>query len=331
MPTDTGIRWHSATVVDTILIAERIRRITLRPDMPHKVRPGEHVKVLVTIDGRQVVRSYSIVDGAEDGSEYSLSVFQTPDSRGGSVFMHQLEAGDQISVTEPLQDFPLRVGAPAYVLVAGGIGITAIRHMASLLRRLGADYRIHYSARSPESMAYREELLEEHGDRLTTYFDSENRFLDIPGLISGLGTDTELYMCGPIRLMDAIRRAWAERELDPTNLRFETFGNSGWFQAEQFRVSIPRLGVSTDIGTDESLLEALEKLGVDMMSSCRRGECGLCQVDILNADARLDHRDVFFSDRQKKTSTKLCACVSRAASPTTDHRLTAPHITIDVP
>ncbi len=49
-------------------------------------------------------------------------------------------------------------------------------------------------------------------------------------------------MCGPIRLMDAVRRAWTERELEPTNLRYETFGNSGWYEAEPFTVRIPRLG-----------------------------------------------------------------------------------------
>ena len=50
----------------------------------------------------------------------------------------------------------------------------------------------------------------------------------------------ELYMCGPIRLMDAVRRAWIERGLSPAHLRFETFGNSGWYEAEAFRVRDPR-------------------------------------------------------------------------------------------
>ena len=40
--------------------------------------------------------------------------------------MHALKPGDTLEITQPLQNFPLRVGAARYVLLAGGIGITAI-------------------------------------------------------------------------------------------------------------------------------------------------------------------------------------------------------------
>lgn len=331
MATSNSIVWQDAEVIASREIADRIRRITLRPSTPQRVRPGEHLKVVVDIDGVEATRSYSIVDATEDGSELSLSVFHTPHSRGGSTYMHSLGVGTQLRIAGPLQDFPLRVGAPDYVLVAGGIGITAIRGMASLLRRLGANYVIHYAARSPEAMAYREEMAAEHGERLRIYFDSEGTLLDIPEIIAGATPGTELYMCGPIRLMDAIRRTWQASDLDPTNLRFETFGNSGWFQPEQFSVTIPRLGVSTEIGQNESILEALEKLGVEMMSDCRRGECGLCQVKVLDTEGQIDHRDVFFSDKQKTESAKLCACVSRVASPESVPPGRSVQLTIDVP
>ncbi|WP_293953795.1 PDR/VanB family oxidoreductase [uncultured Corynebacterium sp.] len=316
MTSASNLRWQDAEVIAVTGVADRIRRITLRPEVAHRVSAGEHLKVMVDINGIQSLRSYSIVDATPEGNEMSLTVFHTPNSRGGSTYMHNLTPGQTIRVTGPQQDFPFRVGAPKYILVAGGIGITAIRGMAALLNRLGMDYEVHYAARSPEAMAYREEMIADHGDRLKLYFDSESVHLDIPGLISGIAPGTELYMCGPIRLMDAIRRAWREKELDPTNLRFETFGNSGWFIPERFRVTVPGLGVSTEIGENESLLEALEKVGVSMMSDCRRGECGLCQVKVLETQGQIDHRDVFFSDQQKKASDKLCACVSRLASPT---------------
>jgi len=48
-----------------------------------------------------------------------------------------------------------------------------------------------------------------------------------------------------------------------------------------------------------------------MIYDCRRGECGLCAVRILEVDGTIDHRDVFFSDAQKATNAQLCTCVSR--------------------
>jgi vanillate O-demethylase ferredoxin subunit len=47
------------------------------------------------------------------------------------------------------------------------------------------------------------------------------------------------------------------------------------------------------------------------MFDCRRGECGLCAVDVIETTGEIDHRDVFFSDHQKKENRKICACVSR--------------------
>ena len=140
-------------------------------------------------------------------------------------------------------------------------------------------------------------------------------------------------MCGPIRLMDAVRRAWTARSSTPPNLRYETFGNSGWFEAEPFTVRIPRLGVEAAVGSDESLLEALEREGVDMMSDCRKGECGLCQVKVLELAGRIDHRDVFYSDRQKDPNTTMCCCVSRAvaAAPESTVGERPAVLTIDVP
>ncbi|MGQ1838749.1 PDR/VanB family oxidoreductase [Kocuria turfanensis] len=326
--------WQRAVVVTVEEIATGFRRIVLRPELPRPTRPGEHVDVRVLVDGAPVVRSYSVVDAAADGSELALSVFRAPASRGGSVFMHSIGAGQALEITQPLQNFPLRIGAPSYVLLAGGIGITAVAGMAALLRRLGADYRLVYAGRSRPAMAYLEELAALHGDRLQAHVDDEGGALDVDALVAGVPESAELYMCGPIRLMDAVRRAWAERGLDRTGLRYETFGNSGWFEAEPFLVRIPRLGVEAVVGSDESMLEALEREGVDMMSDCRKGECGLCQVKVLDRAARIDHRDVFYSDRQKEPGTAMCCCVSRAvpAAPatTSDERPSAV-LTIDVP
>lgn len=304
--------WQDAVVVATTDVAERIRRITVRPERPQAVRPGEHVDVHVTIDGAEHVRSYSVVDATDDGSELSLSVFHTPNSRGGSTFMHTLAEGDRVRITTPQQDFPLRIGAQRYVLLAGGIGVTAMVNMARVLKRVKAEYRVVFVGRHREAMAYADELITEHGDRITIHTDDTDGRFNVQELVDGIGHGTELYMCGPIRLMDAVRRAWAATDLDQTNLRYETFGNSGWFEPEPFRVRIPRLGIETAVGSDESLLEALERDGVEMMSDCRKGECGICQVKILQLDGRIDHRDVFHSDRQKDANKTMCACVSRA-------------------
>lgn len=326
--------WQSATVVAVTDVAAGIRRIELEPSAPKHAEPGSHIDLTVTINGEQEKRSYSVVESLDGGNTLAISVFKAPVSRGGSVFMHTLKPGDTLRITQPLQNFPLRVGAERYVLLAGGIGITAIANMAAVLRNVKADYTVVYAGRSRAAMAYLTDLQDLHGDRLQVHVDDEGSSLDVNALIGGIDPGTELYMCGPIRLMDAVRRGWTERELALPDLRYETFGNSGWYDPEEFVVRIPRLGVEAKVGQGRSMLEALEDAGVDMMFDCRKGECGLCEVRILNLDGAVDHRDVFYSERQQHAQEKMCCCVSRAVSSATGSRTDSPGtpavVTIDV-
>lgn len=312
---DKHVEWQDATVIESVDIATGVTRVVIEPARPVPSRPGEHLDVLVRLDNdRTDERSYSIAGASPDGRRLAISVSLRPDSRGGSDYMRALRAGDRLRITQPLQDFPLRVGAESYVLVAGGIGITAIRGMASSLRRLGADYALHYVGSSRDRMAYLKELEQAHGDRLIAHVTSESGRMSVDALVDAAPSSAELYMCGPIRLMEALKRSWERGGRDVTALRYETFGSSGWFDAEAFRVEVPRLGVTVDVRPSESMLEALERAGVEMMYDCRRGECGLCEVDILGLEGRVDHRDVFYSERQKAPNSKMCCCVSRVVS-----------------
>lgn len=307
--------WQRATVVEVAEVATRVQRIVLEPEHPVPVEPGAHLDVRLTLGGETVQRSYSIVDAALGGTRLAVSVFESQHSRGGAALMHALAPGDELTITQPLQDFPLRFGAARYVLLAGGIGITAIAGMARVLRDRGADYRLIYVGRTRAAMAYLDDLLDLHGERLEVHVGDEGTSLDVPALVASIEPDTELYQCGPIRLMDAVRRDWIERELPIANLRFETFGNSGWFEPQEFTVRIPQYGIETVVGASQSMLEALEAAGADMMFDCRKGECGLCEVRVLDLEGDLDHRDVFYSERQRDARSKLCCCVSRAVRP----------------
>lgn len=306
--------WQEATVIAAYPVAEDVQRIEFEPDFPLPVKPGAHVDVELQLGERIDTRSYSIVDADETGSRFALSIFRSPTSRGGAAVMHALEPGDRVRLTQPLQDFPLRIGAPSYTLLAGGVGITAMLGMARVLRGLGADYTLHYVGRSRERMAYLAELAEEHGDRLVAHITEEHGRMQVSELLAGVPEAAELYMCGPIRLMEETKRIWERSDRDLTALRFETFGNSGWYDAEPFTVEVPQHGASVEVQADESMLEALERAGVDMMFDCRRGECGLCEVRILALEGAVDHRDVFYSERQKAPNSKLCCCVSRVAT-----------------
>ena len=119
--------------------------------------------------------------------------------------------------------------------------------------------------------------------------------------------------CGPMRMLEAARHAWVGAAAClPIALR--NFGSSGLLPSETFRVrSGPRTpAIEIVVPRDRSMLDVLNEAGHEVMSDCRRGECGVCAIDVVDVDGEIDHRDVFFSDHQKQDSRKICACVSRA-------------------
>jgi vanillate O-demethylase ferredoxin subunit len=79
-------------------------------------------------------------------------------------------------------------------------------------------------------------------------------------------------------------------------------------------VNIPRFNKQIEVKENETLLHAMEAAEIDVMYDCKKGECGLCQVDILEYTGDIDHRDFFFSEAEKGENKKMCACVSRVAN-----------------
>jgi ferredoxin-NADP reductase len=328
--------WRTATVLDSRPVADNVRQIVLEPErLEAPAPPGSHIDIEVYANGRRDVRSYSVVQMGAYGCELILGVQLARQSRGGSAFMHSLRRGQQVTITQPLQNFPLGYGRSNYVLAAGGIGITALVAMGKALRASGADYRFVYGARSRSLMAFLDELTAEHGDRLELRVDDEGSSMDVAELVDGCGPDNELYVCGPTPMLEAIKSAWAKAGRHPVALRFETFGSSGRFAPEPFTVRIPRIGLEAVVPHDVSMLEALEAAGADMMFDCRKGECGLCQVKVLDLSGVIDHRDVFLSEEQHRVGDRLQCCVSRVVSHRTGGVENAAgadtHVTIDIP
>ncbi len=272
--------------------------------------PGSHIDVSVMIGDRPDVRSYSVVGPCADGV-YRIAVKRLRASRGGSAYMWSLEPGSRLALSAPGNHFSLALGRPDYLLLAGGIGITPIFSHALALAHANARFRLIYACRSRSDLALAEELREEIDGRLEIVVSEETGRVDVAAEIAKLDADGEAYVCGPIGMLEAAKQAWAASGRPQDRLRFETFGASGRWPAVPFTLKVPRLGKEIEVPATQSLLDALEAAGVEMIFDCRRGECGLCALPILAVNGVVDHRDVFFSEAEKAANAKLCTCVSR--------------------
>src|SRR5439155_680861 len=92
----------------------------------------------------------------------------------------------------------------------------------------------------------------------------------------------------------------------------------------EFRVRLKNSDTELVVAQNSSMLDVLNDAGFEVMSDCQRGECGVCAVDVIAVDGEIDHRDVFFSEQQKRDNRKICPCVSRAAGVVTIDTLDRP-------
>jgi dimethylamine monooxygenase subunit B len=234
------------------------------------------------------------------------------DSRGGSRYLWSLAPGVRLNIAAPASLLQLDWQREHYCLIAGGIGITPLLGAAQALLRKTPNLALHYAVRSRRDAAYADELAALLGERLMIHAADEGHRLDITGLFAGLPHSAVVLFCGPMRMLEEARRAWAADGRAATDLSYETFGSSGCFAAEPFRVRLRDSGEEFVVPRDRTMLDVLNAAGHEIIADCRRGECGICAVDVVEVDGQIDHRDVFFSERERQDNRKLCPCVSRA-------------------
>lgn len=309
------LEWTEAEVISAELVSTNVREIVLMPvNGTEAFTPGAHLNFEVLINNLPETRSYSLVGLHEKNKPYRIGVKLLPESRGGSEYMWKLKPGAKVKVSRPVNNFELQYKPIDYLLIAGGIGITPIVGMAEALASKKANLKMIYIGNDRNEMPYIKELTTLLGNRLTIHTIQENKtYFDFKKLLFETKPGTQLYLCGPMGMMNEVRHQWESYQLPATDLRFETFGASGKYAPQAFKVSIPRLKMELLVEKNQSMLDALNKAGVDIMYDCVRGECGLCTVDIISCNGEVDHRDFFFSDEEKTENKKICTCVSRVA------------------
>lgn len=269
--------------------------------------PGAHVRVALPGGGS---RPYSLVDHPEwrGGRRYVLGVRLEEPSAGGSTYMHGLQPGDAVSIGAPVNQFPLEAGAAPVLLLAGGVGITPIFSMAARLAAEGREFALHYFGRSEGALAFLPELQEICGGALHVHYDDDPATrADFAELIAG-APGADIYVCGPGGMIDAVKAAGGPR------VRFEVFAADPSAVGDTaFEVQVGEGGEIVSVAPGQSIIAALEDAGVDLIYDCQRGDCGICQTEVLEGVP--DHRDVVLSDEEKASNKVMQICVSRARTP----------------
>jgi ferredoxin-NADP reductase len=237
-------------------------------------------------------------------------------SRGGSRWVHeQLRPGALLQVTPPRNHFRLNEAAPAFALVAGGIGITPILAMARRLHTLGKPVRALVAARNREAAAFVDEM-RALVPALTLHLDSEaGGPPDLRAWLAALPRDTGAYGCGPAPMLEAFERGCAELGLADAHIeRFAAApAAADAAPAGAYTVVLERRGRTIEVVPGKGLLDTLLDAGVDVPYSCMEGVCGTCETRVLEGE--IEHRDGVLSAVEKKRGDVMMVCVSGCQGP----------------
>ncbi|MBV9793691.1 MAG: cytochrome P450/oxidoreductase [Actinobacteria bacterium] len=271
--------------------------------------PGAHVDLLL---GPGLVRQYSLCGSPSDSGTIRVGVLRTPDSRGGSAFVHErLQPGSTVRVRGPRNHFPL-VKSPRYLFIAGGVGITPLLPMMAEATAAGADWTLVYGGRSRASMAFLGELAG-YGERVTIVPQDELGFPDLDALLGQPRNDTLVYCCGPEGLLAAVEQrcaAWPRGALHVE--RFAARAAAPGAADRPFELVLARSGRTLTVPAGRSVFDVVQEAGVSVLGSCHEGICGTCEQIVLGGD--VDHRDSILNADERDRSETMMICVSRCRS-----------------
>jgi ferredoxin-NADP reductase len=275
---------------------------------------GSHIELHFGGGEHHFVRHYSIVGPLtlrDDPEPFWRIAVQREDHARGSAFIHDnFRTGMALRVSRPINAFRLSRRRVNTLLVAGGIGVTPMLAMARSLRIRNVDFSMFYAGQERSAMAYVDELQGLCGDRLTVHESKRDGIPDLVRLLSGEPAETVVHVCGPGAMIEAARAAASALGWRKERVRFEVFNAAHRPGDEDFEVRLST-GRRVNVGAGTTILDALELAGVDTLSSCRRGECGLCVTDVAGCDGQLDHRDRYFGDEEHRAGRQIAICCSR--------------------
>lgn len=272
---------------------------------------GQFVTIRVNVDGKPVVRCYSISSAPEVTGYLEVTV-----KRQGlmSGMLHAtVRPGSLLHLKSPAGGFvyPATDDRPV-ALLGGGVGITPL--MSMLRHAVLADptrpVTLLYSVRTPRDLAFSDEL---------RWLAGRHRQVKICATVTSGPRPTELLagridrrmlldqvpdpantvfmICGPGAMISAMTGLLAELGVPDSQVRSEAFeaavasaqaspapapAQQHAATAAEHTIRLTASGRSLPACAGRTLLESCEAAGVELPAACRAGVCGTCRTRLVS-------------------------------------------------
>jgi ferredoxin-NADP reductase len=334
---------RSASELTRALVLELVRIqpqthdcVSLRFRLPQGtewyVRPGQFMTFTWLLDGKKVVRSYTISSSPMQRGYVEITPKKVKDGVVSGFLNDRAGIGLTVEATGPAGQFYFDEGTHgSVVLLAAGSGITPMISILRFIddRCLGTNVTLLYTVRTQRDIIFRADI-ERLKDSLRSFrctivltqpdagwTGSTGRIgADLLEDVVERQREASFFICGPETFMKDMTASLSQLGVDLQRIKQEKFSSSAAnpiVGADGLRTGLlefTRSGRTCAIPPDTTLLEVAESNGVIIPYSCRQGQCGTCVTKLVEGVVHMD-AEIGLTDELRKQGYVL-PCVSRA-------------------
>jgi ferredoxin-NADP reductase len=297
---------------------------------PFTYRAGQHLTLLVDVDGTTHRRCYSFSTSPLAAGLPAITVKRVGDGTVSRHLHEHVRVGDTLTALEPTGEFTLDTDPAAsrhLVMVAGGVGITPLVSLAETVLRAEPASRVTLLTgnRSEDEIIFRgrlEALACEFHPRLAvrhaldhapTGWPGLNGVLDGSQLLRAVGSEATdaWFVCGPEPMMQEVCEALASAGVPRERIRTERFAYASAattrIPAHAAELRFAKSGRRVTARAGQTLLQAGLDAGIDLPSSCTMGGCGACKVRKLEGSVVMSEPNCL-SEGEREAGWVLACC-----------------------
>ena len=234
----TGATRHAGSVAAVRQLSPTTISFAIALEKPEALSflSGQYVNV--EIPGTQLTRSYSF--SSQPGArQVEFVVRNVPNGRMSSYLAGEAAPGQSIGFSGPFGSFYLRPLQRPALMLAGGTGIAPFLAMLQVLAEQGFTHpvRLVFGATNDEDLVALEELdriaaahpLFSYRTCVVSQESAHPRKGYVPQHVENdwlNGGEVDVYLCGPVPMVDAVRKWLNDIGVAPANFYFEKFSAS---------------------------------------------------------------------------------------------------------
>lgn len=311
--------------------------------IPFSYLPGQFLTLTLPVGEKPIRRSYTISSSPTQGYHCEITVKREEQGAGSRYLHDRVKVGDTLEVKAPSGKFVFTgKEADGIVLIAGGVGITPMMSITRALTDMAWTGEIFFivACQDPEHFIFESELtrLAARHDNLHLFAAMSRIETDMEGyrrgrlskeMLAGWVPDLGskwIHLCGAPPMMDTVKQMLSELDVPVDRIHTENFGSTqkpkvqvaprqeavadNKQSPQNGTVAFTTSDISTELLPDETVLEASERVGVDIDYSCRVGTCGECKVKLLSGEVTMEVEDGL--DPGEKDQGIILACQAKS-------------------